>query len=89
MGPSMNVPCEEIITGRGRNTLRIKQGGYETLYTHCSQIAVTEGQEVFQGQVIAFVGSTGNSTGPHLHFELRKDGARQNPLGYYTPRRIT
>ena len=60
------------------------EGGYETLYAHCSRIAVTENQEVYQGQVIAFVGSTGNSTGPHLHFEVRKDGARLNPFTYFT-----
>ena len=46
-------------------------GGMETLYAHCSAICVTPGQTVRQGEVIGFVGSTGNSTGNHLHFELR------------------
>ena len=59
--------------------------GSVTLYAHCSQIAVTAEQKVFKGQVIAFVGSTGNSTGEHLHFEVRKDGKTVNPLNFYAP----
>ena len=56
--------------------------GYSTLYGHCSAIYVYEGQQVNQGDVIAAVGSTGWSTGPHLHFEVRIDGIAQDPLGY-------
>lgn len=56
--------------------------GYQSLYAHCSAIYVTVGQMVSQGEVIAAVGSTGWSTGPHLHFEIRKDGSRVDPLGY-------
>lgn len=52
----------------------------ETLYAHCSSIAVVNGQKVKKGQVIAYVGTTGNSTGNHLHFEVYKDGDRTNPL---------
>jgi len=64
--------------------IKIKhQDGYETLYAHCSKIAVREDEEVFAGQVIGYVGSTGNSTGPHLHFEVRKDGAVTNPMNYF------
>lgn len=55
--------------------------GYQTLYAHCSALYVTVGQMVSQGQTIASVGSTGWATGPHLHFEVRKDGARVDPLG--------
>ncbi len=56
--------------------------GYQSLYAHCSAIYVTVGQMVSQGEVIAAVGSTGWSTGPHLHFEIRKDGSRVDPLSY-------
>ncbi len=57
-------------------------GGLATAYGHQSSIAVSVGQEVAQGQVIGYVGSTGHSTGPHLHFEVRVDGAAVDPLGY-------
>ena len=53
-----------------------------TLYAHCSYVCVTEGQYVNQGDVIGYVGSTGNSTGPHLHFEYRINGVRYDPLDY-------
>ena len=48
--------------------------GTETVYGHCSKLIAKVGQKVSQGQVIAKVGSTGNSTGNHLHFEVRKNG---------------
>ncbi len=56
--------------------------GYQSLYAHCSAIYVTVGQMVNQGDTIGLVGSTGWSTGPHLHFEIRKDGTRVDPLEY-------
>lgn len=63
--------------------IKISHGnGYETLYAHCSKLAVKSGQKVAKGQVIAYVGSTGNSTGPHLHFEIRKNGQYLNPANY-------
>jgi len=57
-------------------------GGFATAYAHQSRLAVSEGQQVSQGQTIGYVGSTGFSTGNHLHFEVRVDGSAQNPRNY-------
>ena len=56
--------------------------GYQTYYAHCSALYVSAGQSVAQGQNISAVGSTGNSTGPHLHFEIRYNGRTLNPQSY-------
>lgn len=59
--------------------LKIQDGDLITLYAHCSKILVKEGQKVNKGEKIALVGSTGNSTGPHLHFEVRYQNRYVNP----------
>lgn len=58
-------------------------GGSATLYAHMSSMAVSAGQSVNKGQVIGYVGSTGWSTGPHLHFEIRQNGSTVNPLQFF------
>ena len=63
--------------------LEVSHGnGISTLYAHCSNIYVKPGQTLSKGQPVAAVGSTGSSTGPHLHFEVRVGGCRVNPLNY-------
>lgn len=57
-------------------------GGIATLYGHCSKLLVSKGQAVSRGERIALIGSTGYSTGNHLHFEVRKNGVRQQPMNY-------
>jgi len=61
------------------NHLKIQIEDITIIYAHCSKLEVKEGDEITQGQVIAKVGSTGNSTGPHLHFEIRKEDRYVNP----------
>lgn len=67
--------------------IKIDHGnGLETLYAHCSAICVTPGQQVQQGEVIGFVGSTGNSTGNHLHFEVLVHGERTDAMNFFSVR---
>jgi len=57
-------------------------GGFATAYAHQSRLGVSQGQQVSQGQTIGYVGSTGFSTGNHVHFEIRVNGTAQNPRSY-------
>ena len=64
--------------------VKLDHGGeLETLYAHCSAICVTAGRQVKQGEVIGYVGSTGNSTGNHLHFEVWQNGQRVDAQIYF------
>lgn len=58
-------------------------GGIATLYGHCSKLLASKGQAVSRGESIALIGSTGESTGNHLHYEVRVNGVRKNPMSYY------
>ena len=69
-------------SGYGKHLAINHGGGYVTLYAHCSQILVRQGQKVEAGQAIAKVGQTGWATGPHLHIEVIVDGEPKDPLGY-------
>jgi murein DD-endopeptidase MepM/ murein hydrolase activator NlpD len=68
--------------GYGNLTVIDHGGGVATAYGHQSSLAAGSGAFVAQGQVIGYIGSTGHSTGPHLHFEVRVNGVPQDPLGY-------
>lgn len=68
------------------NMIRIRHSnGLETVYAHCYSLSVVTGQKVTRGQVIGIIGSSGRSSGPHLHFEVWKNGKRVNPLSYVSP----
>lgn len=69
-------------TGYGNYIIIDHGDGYTSLYGHCSALLVSQGQHVSRGQIIARVGSTGWSTGPHLHFEVRYNGETVDPLDY-------
>ena len=56
---------------------------YSTLYAHMNSIYVVKGQKVKRGQIIGSVGNTGKSSGPHLHYEVHKDGEAINPINYF------
>ena len=66
------------------NMIVVNHGfGYETLYAHMSKINIKQGQKVKRGQVIGFVGNTGKSTAPHLHYEVRKNGIPIDPINFF------
>jgi len=82
-GDGIVIRADHASRGYG-NHVRIDHGfGYVTLYGHMSKLKVKKGQHVKRGDVIGLVGSTGRSTGPHLHYEVRINGKPVNPINYY------
>jgi murein DD-endopeptidase MepM/ murein hydrolase activator NlpD len=92
IGASMGTPIHAAasgtvvyagwMTGYGNLTVIDHGGGIATAYGHQSKLDVSVGQQVTQGQEIGLIGSTGFSTGPHLHFEVRVNGVPVDPMGY-------
>lgn len=74
--------ASEDNSGYGKHIIIDHGNGFETHYAHCSALYVSEGEQVYAGQVIAAVGSTGYSTGPHLHFEVILNGTKVDPRNY-------
>jgi murein DD-endopeptidase MepM/ murein hydrolase activator NlpD len=89
-GAPIKVTADGTVTFSGRNgafgkMLTIKhKHGYETRYAHADKLLVKKGAMVRKGDVVALVGSSGRSTGPHLHYEVRKNGMSLNPKGFFT-----
>jgi murein DD-endopeptidase MepM/ murein hydrolase activator NlpD len=79
------VVAKVELFGRGYgNNVTINHGyGYETVYAHMSRFIVHPGQKIMRGDLIGYVGNTGTSSGPHLHYEVRKNGQPVNPVNYY------
>ena len=77
------VKKAELMDGWGNLVVIEHSGGYSTFYAHLDEFLVSPGGKVERGQKVASVGSTGNSTGPHLHYEVRKAGMQLNPADYY------
>lgn len=87
-GTPIRAAADGVVTfsgtkgGYGTTVMIRHEDDYATLYGHESKAVVQAGQKVRQGEVIGYVGSTGRSTGPHLHFEVRRSGNAVNPLSY-------
>lgn len=77
-----SVDAEGHLTGYGTYVVVSHGGGYLTLYGHLDKLLVKPGQAVQQGEAVGLLGSTGSSTGPHVHFEIRKDGVFVDPAPY-------
>lgn len=84
--PGRVVHVESQVGNYGKLVIIDHGDGYSTLYGHMDSFAVTRGQWVSRGEKIGEVGNTGRSTGPHLHFEIRRNGVHEDPQGHLTPR---
>ena len=82
-GDGVVVRADNSSSGFGKH-IRIDHGyGYVSLYAHLSRYNVRKGRKVKRGDLIGFVGSTGRSQAPHLHYEIRKNGEKINPINFY------
>ena len=82
-GDGLIETADDMAQGYGNHVVINHGFGYQTLYGHMRKIAVHANQKVNRGQLIGYVGSTGLSTGPHLHYEVIKNGEKVNPINYY------
>ena len=80
------VSVQHTTVGYGNYVIVAHGGGYFTLYAHLADTQVVDGEHVVRGQVVGHEGTTGTATGPHLHFELRYNGAVVDPMSYLPPR---
>lgn len=82
-GDGVVEEVERKVWGYGLNVVVNHGYGYKTRYAHLSKANVRKGQKLKRGDLIGLVGSTGKSTGPHLHYEVEKNGKKLNPIGFY------
>ena len=82
-GDGVVESIESKYSGYGQHVIINHGFGYESLYAHMSRVAVRAGQKIKRGQIIGYVGNTGTSTGPHLHYEVMKNGEKVDPSFYF------
>jgi Peptidase family M23 len=82
-GDGIVESVDSRLSGYGHHVVIQHGYGYQTLYAHMSRVAVNPGDKVMRGQVIGYVGNTGTSTGPHLHYEVIKNGEKVDPAFYF------
>ena len=82
-GDGLVKRADNRASGYGKH-IRVDHGfGYVSLYAHMNKFQVKRGQKVKRGEIIGYVGNTGRSAGPHLHYEVFKDGEKINPINFY------
>jgi len=82
-GDGVVVTADAVMQGYGNHVVINHGFGYQTLYGHMSKMAVRPGQKVKRGEIIGYVGNTGRSTGPHVHYEVIKNGEKVNPINFF------
>ncbi len=82
-GDGIVITADAAAQGYGNHVVISHGFGYQTLYGHMSKIAVAIGKKVKRGELIGYVGSTGRSTGPHVHYEVIKSGEKVNPINFF------